>query len=330
VPSSSWQVVAATDRPLTEHVAAAHAGLVRRGHVDPVVAVAGRGEHAALGDTRQRWEIGSVTKVFTALLLAVLDRDGVVAMTDQLPRWLPAGTVLAPGLERVTLEQLASHRSGLPRLPPGVMARSFSRRAMTDPYADIDRARLLEGLARTRVRGPAGHARVRYSNYGMGLLGFTLGEATGLGYEQALARHVLEPLGLAATSFSDDGLHQGRFRRRPVPPWHLAALAGAGGLRSTAADLLALLSVVRDGSGPLGDAVAETLRPRGGSARMRVGLGWFVLGGGDLLMHNGGTLGARSEVRVERHTGRCVVVLGDGRGGTSRAAARLLDPVPGR
>ena len=56
------------------------------------------------------------------------------------------------------------------------------------------------------------------------------------------------------------------------------------------------------------------------------GLGWFLLGDGDVLMHDGGTLGARSEVRLERHSGTAVVVLGDGRRGTARAAGMLLNP----
>lgn len=307
-------------------LAAARDHLVRRGHVEPVVAVSTpQGRHCA-GDPMVRWEIGSVTKLFTALLLADLVASGVVRLTDRVPEFLPAGTALAPRLAEVTLEQLACHRSGLPRLPPGVMMRSFSRAALTDPYADMDADRLIAGLADTRVRGVPGQTRVRYSNYGMGLLGFLLGGATGLGYEESLARRVLTPLGMAATSCADQPLHQGRFRRKPVPPWHLAALAGAGGLRSTADDLLTFLETVRDGDGPLAESIALTLRPRGAFGKAVIGLGWFILGDGDLLLHDGGTLGARSEVRIERHTGTAVVVLGDGRRGTARAAGLLLAP----
>lgn len=279
-----------------------------------------------MGDAGQRWEIGSITKVFTALLLAELSACGEVHLNDRVVDHLPPGMPLADGVGEITLENLACHRSGLPRLPPGIMARSFSRRAMADPYADIDDERLLGGLAHPRVRGRPGRAPVRYSNYGAGLLGFLLGRATGLGYEASLTRRVLEPLGLQATSFADDGLHPGRYRGKPVGPWHLAALAGAGGLRSTADDLLTFLETVRDGTGPLAGAIGETLRPRIDRGRAKVGLGWFLLGDGDVLMHNGGTLGARSEVRVEQHTGTTIVVLGDGRGGTARAAAMLLNP----
>lgn len=192
----------------------------------------------------------------------------------------------------------------------------------------MDESRLLAALAETQVRGEPGQARVSYSNYGGGLLGHLLGRAAGTGYGPALVEHVLTPLGIAEqTDMTDRDLRQGHARRKPVPPWHLAALAGAGALRAPAADLLTFLEAVRDGSGPLAGAIAETLGPRGKLGRMQIGLGWFIIGDGDLLMHNGGTGGSRSEVRVERHSGTCVVVLGDTRRGTPQAAASLLNPL---
>lgn len=315
-PSPSWP----------DRVRAAHEHLVARGHVEPVVAVStSRGRFGA-GALDQRWEVGSVTKLFTALLLAQLVGDGVVGLGTRVPDLLPSGTPLADRVAEITLEQLACHRSGLPRLPPGVLAHSLSRQVMRDPYADLDGARLVDSLAVTRVRGTPGQTQVRYSNYGVGLLGYLCGLATGEGYEQSLIGRVLEPLGMRSATFSDDCVHQGRYHGRPVGPWHLSSLAGAGGLRCSAGDLLGFLDAVRDGTGPLAPAIAQTLRPRSDRGRIRVGLGWFLVGQGDLLMHDGGTLGARSEVRVERPTGVCVVVLGDGRGGTARAAGMLLTP----
>jgi D-alanyl-D-alanine-carboxypeptidase/D-alanyl-D-alanine-endopeptidase len=306
-------------------VVAVHDGLIRQGHVDPVVAVTTRLGRTLAGSPGDRFEIGSVTKVFTALLLAVLARAGTVRLEDPVTRYLPRG-ILAPRLERVTLEQLACHRSGLPRLPPGLWRRRFSRRLMRDPYADLDAARLYAALADVRLRGDPGKAPVRYSNLGVGLLGNVLGLATGDGYQDALMREVVTPMGLASTSFADSPLHVGRHRRRPVGPWHLGELAGAGGLRSSADDLLTFLELFRDGDGPLDGAMADTRRPRGRKGPVAVGLGWFMLGNGRLLMHDGGTLGARSEIRLESHTGTGVVVLGDGRRGTAVAAARLLRP----
>ena len=313
-------------RAWPQRVAAAQEFLTRRGHVDPVAAVStAEGRHSA-GDPEIRWEIGSITKLFTALLLAELARTGEVRLDDRVPQFLPAGTVVAPKVADITLEHLACHRSGLPRLPPGIRGRGLTGQGMLDPYADIDADRLIAGLAHTRVRGVPGEAPVQYANYGVGLLGFLLGRATGLGFEATMTRHVLAPLGLGGTTFEDSPLHQGRRRGKSVGPWHLAALAGAGGLRAPAADLLTYLEVVRDGTGPLADAVAETLRPRVDRGRVRVGLGWFWFGDGELLLHDGGTLGARTEVSIERRTGTAVVVLGDGRGGTSRAAGMLRNP----
>ncbi len=309
-----------------ERVGAAHQYLVGRGHIDPIVAVSTPEGRQHAGEPDARCEIGSVTKVFTSLLLAELARTGEVGLADTVADHVPEGTRLSRGVAAITLEHLACHRSGLPRLPPGVMARSMSRTALADPYADIDEDRLLAALAQTRVRGTPGQAPVRYSNFGVGLLGMLLGRATGVGYEMALMTRVIEPLGLGSASFEDTPLHQGHHRGKPVAPWHLAAMAGAGGLRASATDLLTFLETVRDGGGPLEQAITETLRPRSERGRLGVGLGWFLLGDGDLLMHDGGTLGARSEVRLERHSGTAVVVLGDGRRGTARAAGMLLNP----
>ncbi|HSO03192.1 MAG TPA: serine hydrolase domain-containing protein [Candidatus Limnocylindrales bacterium] len=304
----------------------AHEYLVGRGHIDPIVAVSTPDGRQHAGDPDARCEIGSVTKVFTALLLAELARTGEVGVTDRVADLLPEGTRLARGVASITLEHLACHRSGLPRLPPGVLSKGMSRTAVADPYADITEERLIEALARTRVHGTPGQAPVRYSNLGVGLLGMLLGRVTGMGFEQTLMARVITPLGMGSTSFDDIPLRQGHHRGKPVPPWHLAAMAGAGGLRAPAADLLGFLETVRDGGGVLEEAITETLRPRSDRGRLAVGLGWFLLGDGDVLMHDGGTLGARSEVRLERHSGTAVVVLGDSRRGTERAAGMLLNP----
>lgn len=310
---------------------AAHTALVRRGHIDPIVAVSTPGGRWSAGDLGQRAEIGSVTKLFTALLLASMSELGVVRLGDRVGDLLPSGTCLGRGIAAITLESLASHRSGLPRLPPGMFWSSLVGPQKADPYAGMTESRLMEALARAKVRGTPGEASVSYSNFGAGLLGHLLGRAEGSGYGLALTRHVLAPLGIAdSTDFTDRDLRQGRSRRGPVAPWHLAELAGAGGLRAPADGLLTFLETVRDGAGPLAAAIADTLRPRGRQGAMEVGLGWFRLGGGDLLMHNGGTAGARSEVRIERHSGTCVVVLGDSRRGTAKAASSLLDPVQRR
>jgi CubicO group peptidase (beta-lactamase class C family) len=306
-------------------VDAAHDRLVAIGHVDPVVALLAPDGRVVSGDPRERFEIGSVTKVFTATLLAVLADEGTVAIRDPVPRWLPEGTPTAPGVSRVTLENLASHRSGLPRLPPGALRASFRRGGTRDPYASIDEATLLASLSRTKVRGTPGETRVRYSNYGAGLLGYLLGRAAGSDYPTALTARVLQPLGMDATDFADSPLHQGRSRGKPVGPWHLSELAGAGALRSNAHDMLRWLDAVRDPPDWLARPAAEMRAPRGRMGPASVGLGWFIYGGPlGVLTHDGGTLGARSQVRLDVESGIGVVVLADARRGTAAAADGVL------
>ncbi len=92
-------------------------GWCEAGHVDPIVAVSTATGRFVAGDGHLRSEIGSVTKLFTALLLARMAEQGVVALTDRVGDLLPPGTPLGDGVARIPLESLACHRSGLPRLP---------------------------------------------------------------------------------------------------------------------------------------------------------------------------------------------------------------------
>lgn len=268
------------------------------------------------------FEIGSVTKTFTSLLLADLARDGVVALDDPVSRYLPA----APPVRGrpITLEDLATHHSGLPRLPAGLLwpALTTQRR---DPYARLDEAALAAAVTRTAPRRPPGK-KFRYSNHGVGLLGWALARAAGTTYADLVAARVTGPLGLTNTGLEVPASATHRvaightWRRRDTGPWHLAALAGAGGLRSTAPDLLRYLAAfAEDHTGPLAEAAAETSRVRHRVGKLGVGLAWMVIPGGegprkfrlrsDVLWHDGGTGGYRSFAAVVPATGVAVVVL---------------------
>ncbi|MGV1004329.1 MAG: serine hydrolase domain-containing protein [Candidatus Nanopelagicales bacterium] len=302
--------------------------LVGKGHRAPVVAITTPTCRYVAGDAELRWEIGSITKIFTATLLARLAEQGVVSLSDPVSRWLPVGIPVEPEVGAITLEQLSSHLSGLPRLPPGMYFRALGRHAMDDPYAKIDETHLLGAMTRTHLRRFPGKPRMSYSNFGVGLLGYLLGRATATGYQAALISEVVEPLGLVATDFSDRDLKQGYAKGAPVAPWHMAEFAGAGGLRAPAVDLLTLVEALRDGGTPLDGALAETIEARQRPTKFGpgVGLGWMLMRNGEVILHNGGTHGARSEVWFERASGTGVVVLGDGKGGADKAAAMVIRP----
>jgi len=240
---------------------------------------------------RTIFEIGSVTKVFTALLLADMAERGEVRLSDPAARYLPGGT--GP----VTLADLATHTSGLPRLPPGLRWSALTH--PRDPYAGYPPARLVRAARRSLRASSRPNAYV-YSNYGYGLLGYLLGQAAGSAYQTLVAERICGPLGLADTTFEipaagRDRMAQGHARGRPAPGWHMGALAAAGGLRSTAADLAKLLSacLAAPAGTELDAAIRATVRPRAVIPSGQIGLAWHLTVRGDreLIWHNGMTGG---------------------------------------
>jgi serine-type D-Ala-D-Ala carboxypeptidase/endopeptidase len=232
---------------------------------------------------------------------------------------LPDGVRVPSRGREITLEDLASHRSGLPGLPRGLLRRALWP-DRHDPYARWDAARLEAAVPRSRPRREPGR-RPAYSNYGFGLLGYVLARLAGTSYEDLVRERICRPLGLADTRIETPEadrrrLAEGHDRRgRPVSHWHLAALAGAGGLRSTAADLLAYMRLHEMGSeDPLAAAAAETRRARISRGRMSIGLGWMSLAPGwklrrRVFLHEGGTGGFRSFAGFAPDEGVAVVVL---------------------
>jgi serine-type D-Ala-D-Ala carboxypeptidase/endopeptidase len=289
------------------------------------------------GDTV--FEIGSVTKVFTALLLTDMVQRGEVAITDPIAKYLPADVkVPERGGRVITLEDLVTHTSGLPRMPT-----NFAPRDPSNPYADYGiepLTRFLSGYTLTRDIG----AQYEYSNFGGGLLGTLLARRAGVDYEALVEARITGPLGMKSTHvvLSPDMKsrlatgHNGKLD--PVPNWDFppptSALAGAGGLRSTAVDLLTFLEAnLGVTKSPLAAAMAaqlETRRPAG-APRLEIAMGWHVVtrpGGREIVWHNGGTGGYRSFVGYDRKAGLGVVVLSNTSTpvGVDDIGVHLLDP----
>ncbi|MEV8630669.1 serine hydrolase domain-containing protein [Streptosporangium sp. NPDC051023] len=291
------------------------------------------------------FEIGSVTKVFTALLLARMAVTGTVDLDEPLVKLLPEGTrVPSRDGQEITLRHLATHTSGLPRLPKGMFLSSLLHPSAPDPYVDCTTDVLLRGLAETRLGATPGH-RFRYSNLGAGLLGLALAHRAGVAYETLVAQEICASLGLADTGITVDGERAGRFaqghnrRRRPVSPWHLADLAGAGGLRSTAADLVtfvrAQLSVGTDVNAAQAGELVEAIR-LSREVKQRINpIAWIHLGwmgqrlhprqGAHLMIwHNGGTGGFVSFVGFDPERGVAAIVLSNTQRSVDKAGFDLL------
>jgi CubicO group peptidase (beta-lactamase class C family) len=293
-----------------------------------------RADTQATPDGGTIFEIGSVTKVFTGLLLVDLAEQGLVGLEDPLAGYLPAW-VRMPTFEgdQITLGDMASHAGGLPRDPRGMLRRWLGDRR--NPYAALSVQELYAGLARTRLRRRPGE-RVKYSNLGAGLLGLALARAAGQPYEALVRERICLPLGMRDTVVTPSGEQAARLaigytrRGRPTPPFEIPALAGAGALRSTATDMLWLLRANLNPAGtPLASQLERTQLPRLRMAnRAEVGLGWLIArppgAAGPVLWHNGGTGGFRSFVGAARQTGTAVVVLSNTARSVDRLGLRLL------
>jgi serine-type D-Ala-D-Ala carboxypeptidase/endopeptidase len=210
------------------------------------------------------FQAGSVTKVFTALLLADMVERGEVRLADPAARYLPGGQDAAGP---PTLADLATHTAGLPRLPPGLFWPALL--SPRDPYARYP-ASWFRRAARRALRPAPGRSPYLYSNFGYGALGYLLGRAAESPYEALVTTRVCAPLGLTDTTFavlgpSPDRKAQGHQGARPVPDWRMGALAAAGALYSTSADLARFLqaglaAAQQDGpDGPLAPAIRATL-----------------------------------------------------------------------
>lgn len=289
---------------------------------DGEVRVAGLGDRGdgAPVDRGTAFEVGSIGKVLTGMLLANLVADGTVHPDDTLQDLLPDHRFDDPDLAATTLAQLASHRSGLASVRFTSVAQAIGMhlrdRAGRDPYGGQDTPWLAASLRTARVRGD--EHPVSYSNYGVAVLGYALAQHTGTPFPELLQRRILDPLGLRHTGFHLDGAppppqaaRGGTGGGRPMAPWQASGYAPAGiGLWSTVEDLATVLSATMAGTAPGADAA----RPRfDESTHRRVGYGWFTdrIGDQEITWHNGGTGGFRSFFGFDRATGRGVVVLGN-------------------
>lgn len=294
--------------------------------------------HLAQGDPRPLngdtvFEIGSATKVFTSLLLADMVQHGQVALDDPVSKYLPK-TVKMP--ERngrpITLVDLATHTSGLPRLPGNMTPKDPG-----NPYADYTVDQLYQFLASYELKRDVG-SQYEYSNLGGGLLGNALASRAGTDYESLVVSRICDPLGMKSTRITLTPEMKARLAighdagMGPVENWDLPTLAGAGALRSTANDLLnflaANLGFTKSSLEPAMAAMLKTRRPTG-QAGLEIALGWHVFTGNgkEIVMHDGGTGGYRSFMAYDPAGRTGIVVLSNAgtSGGVIDIGRHLLD-----
>ncbi|MEO3844253.1 serine hydrolase domain-containing protein [Streptomyces sp. B22F1] len=311
------KAVAAAAEPRAAVVVAVFAGgtyrALCRGGVD-------RKGTASVTD-RTRFEVGSVTKTFTGLLLADTAARGEVSFTDRIAERLPYAALPRGHGRAITYEHLATHTSGLPRLPPGLVLNGLPS-WFANPYRSFTPEMLLPALGRAVVHHPPG-TLMRYSNLGVGLLGRLLADRAGTDYGSMLRERVLDPLdltdtGTAAPAAPDPAYAVGYWHGRRRPPWVIPALPGAGAVRSSAHDLIRFLRAHlhpedSDTPQPLRIPLAEAVRIRELPAgyEEKSGLAWSVrtLSGATLYFHSGTTRGCTAFAGLSPEREVCVVAL---------------------
>ena len=278
------------------------------------------------------FEIGSITKVFTALLFADMVVRGEVLPGDPVAKFLPAGVQVPEFYGRpITLRDLATYTSGLPRMPSNKPADK------NNPYADYSVAQLYDFLASYKLSFAPG-MRYEYANLGFGLLGHVLALRAGSSYEDLVVSRICAPLGMDSTRITLSPSMKERLARghdaslAPVANWDIPTLAGAGALRSTANDLFTFLEVsTGNRRTPLASAMEMTFaerRPTGQGAPL-VGQGWFIstLHNDEIVWKDGGTGGYASFVGFSTKSRRACILLSNAAdySGNTRAGMHLIN-----
>ncbi len=276
-------------------------------------------------DAHTEFEIGSVTKTFTATILASMVLDGSVRLDDPVSKYLPAYVhVPTRDGKQITLLNLATQHSGLPRLPtnmdPGAL----------DPYAHYSLHDLYDFLKTYRLPRDPGQS-FEYSNLGIGLLGDALALKAHTSYAQLLQSRVLGPLGMRETTIAITPTDRVRLAAghdadgAVVAPWTFDALAPAGALNSTVGDMMKFVRC-NMGQGPLAKSCLFAQKPRSEFTGNRIGLVWWT-GDIEAIIHHGGdTAGYHASVAVSPDHARGVVVLTNGGAPVDDVAIHIIDP----
>jgi len=277
-------------------------------------------------DDNKQYEIGSVTKTMVAWLLAKALQDGVVSEQTPLKKYWPDAN---PHVGDIKLVDLATHHSGLPRLP-----KNLAPKNMEDPYVDYGLAKLTEAVKSSSVSLPA---QYEYSNFGYGLLAETLAKAYDEPFDSLIQEKLFNPLGMSETYIALEPIDNPqliagtRIDGEQVPHWHFDALAGAGAVISTVDDMANYLKALMQPDNdhlPLVNTLFEDRKSLGNKSAQA--LAWIKEQRGDktLIWHNGQTAGFASFIGFSADGKRGIVILSSRARSVTEIGKKLLTNNP--
>ncbi|MFI5162889.1 MAG: serine hydrolase domain-containing protein, partial [Sphingobacteriales bacterium] len=271
-------------------------------------------DNKKLPDANTLFEIGSITKTFTATLLAYYANEGKVKLDDPITKYLPDSVAANEELRGITLTMLSNHTSGLPRLPDNFENHSTSTE---DPYKDYTKKYLFDYLKTCKLATKPGK-QYAYSNLAVGLLGAVLEQVSGKTFQQMVEQVICQPLKMQSTVEHLNLPLQNRFVKvyneggKETSPWHFDVLAPCGSLKSTVNDLLIYARAnMIPADTRLSKAMKLTHQVTSTQKDLKLGLAWHIviINNVEYYFHNGGTYGCSSFLVFNPEKKLAIVVL---------------------
>ena len=286
-------------------------------------------DNQLIPDANTIFEIGSITKTFTATLLAYFVQQGKIGLDDPVNKYLPDSIAgLQYNGKPVTIRSLANHSSGLPRMPADLLTKADPG----NPYRGYSNSDMFSFLAHFKPYREPG-AQYEYSNLAVGLLGVILERVSGKPYEQLVQEIICQPLQMKNTGIALTPEDSSRFalgynvQLQAVHTWEFQSFAGAGAIRSCINDMLlyAKAQISKDDT-PLQQAIQLTHQPTFAYEQNKVGLGWhiFILDGKNYLAHDGQTGGYSCSMIFNPGSGKAVVILTNASAGPGKLSVDLI------
>lgn len=269
------------------------------------------------------YEIGSITKTFTTAVLAQMVMEGKVNYEDPIADYLPKAVVNWSAEVGITLEDLATHSSSLPRMPTNFIKRAIFD--MSNPYKNYTVDDMYDFLKDFEPL-PKSERKSDYSNLGMGLLGHILANVDGMPYEHMIRERIFQPLEMddSVIEITKGQLIQGHDGTgSPTSQWDLPTFAGAGAIRSTTTDMMKYLVANINEVSPY--HLTHTPKKDYSSSR-KIGLAWISQKNGDLAYtwHNGGTGGFRTFTGFSKDKKVGVIVMANSIQSVDAIGIRIL------
>jgi CubicO group peptidase (beta-lactamase class C family) len=266
-----------------------------------------------LPSSKNLYEIGSITKTFTGILLAKAVTENKIKLNDPVNKYLPKNIPLISfGDDTLKIVHLSNHTSGLPPLPD-----NFDTTDLTNPYRNYDEKKLLEYLKHASLSRKPGQ-KFEYCNLAVGLLGYIIQQVNKMPFDKMVSTFITSKAGMTDTrqllTKKDSTLFMQGYDESffPQSQWDFKALTAAGSLRSNTEDMLKYAALNLKAPDDKMQKVIDLSHVQTFDAGdQKIGLNWFMQnwGWGQLLFHGGATGGYRSLLAINPKTGNAIILL---------------------